>query len=246
MVQQNISVGAVSYLNTKPMITPSPIGTAQAFAEGLIINNPAAIAAMLINREIQVGLVPVAILPQLGTYYQVSNYGIGCTGAVSSVCLYSNVPITEVTTLYLDTESRTSVQLLQVLLREYWQLPNIILLPAYKGYESDITGTVAGLVIGDRAFIQKKINTYEYDLGEAWYKHTGLPFVFALWVSTVVLNSEFKISFNNWLASNHAHYMATIDVKELTTEQKNYLQHNIQYKLTALHYKGLQLFLSKL
>ena len=141
----------------------------------LIIDYPARIAEQLVRDEIDMGLVPVAIIPRLNDYYINGDYCIGSNGAVASVCLFSEVPIEKIETVLLDYQSRTSVQLARVLLERYWKI-NPRLIDAGKDYRDHIHGTTAGVVIGDRALEQRKLSPYIYDLGEAWKKMTGLSF----------------------------------------------------------------------
>jgi chorismate dehydratase len=138
---------------------------------------PSKIAAMLINNEIDLGLVPVAVIPELNEHYVVSDYCIGCDGEVGSVCLFSNVPLSEIKKVLLDYESKTSIELLKILIKEYWKIGPVLEFAA-KDYRNEINGSTAGLVIGDRALEQRKISTYFFDLGLEWKKFTGLPFVF--------------------------------------------------------------------
>jgi chorismate dehydratase len=107
-------IGAVSYLNTRPLL----LGIEQeSFLKSidLVKSYPAKIAQDLLEGQIDIGLVPVAILPQLSDPHIVSNYVIGANGAVASVALFSEVPIDEIKSIYLDYQSRTSVQLLKIL-----------------------------------------------------------------------------------------------------------------------------------
>lgn len=187
-------MGAVSYLNTKPMIHGFEKGMMKDDIE-LVIDYPTNIAAKLVNDDIDVGLVPVAIIPRLKRFEIISDFCIACDGAVGSVCVFSDLPLEEVDTILLDYQSRSSVGLLRILLKEYWQLsPRLV--EAAKGYEGCISGTTAGLVIGDRALSQRLHSKYIYDLGDAWKQLTGLPFVFAAWVSNKQLANGFINSFN--------------------------------------------------
>lgn len=70
---------------------------------------PARIAEMLINGDIDLGLIPVAVIPQLPEYHIVGDYCIGTEGEIASVALFSEVPMAEVEKVYLDYQSRTSV-----------------------------------------------------------------------------------------------------------------------------------------
>ncbi len=84
---------------------------------------PSKIAAMLLNNEIDVGLVPVAIIPKLKEYYIITNYCIGAEREVASVCLFSEVPLDRIEKVILDYQSRTSVALARVLIEKFWKLP---------------------------------------------------------------------------------------------------------------------------
>jgi chorismate dehydratase len=189
-----ITVGAVSYLNTKPLIYGFEQGMMKSEID-LVIDYPANIAHQLLHNKIDIGLLPVAVLPQLKEYHIISDYCIGCDGPVASVCLFSDVPLHEIETVLLDYQSKTSVALLKILLRQRWKI-NPKLIAAEKNFEQHISGITAGLVIGDRAFVQRRASKYSFDLGQAWKEMTGLPFVFAAWVSNRKMDSAFVDSFN--------------------------------------------------
>lgn len=189
-----ISVGAVSYLNTKPLIFGFEKGMMKDDVE-LLIDYPSNIANKLINNKIDVGLIPVAVLPTLQEYHIISDYCIACDGEVASVCLFSEVPLKEIKIILLDYQSRTSVDLLKILLKKYWNIcPQLV--DAAEGYEVDIQATTAGLIIGDRAFEQRLKSKYIFDLGVAWKDMTGKAFVFAAWVSNKKLSIDFINAFN--------------------------------------------------
>ncbi|HNK30623.1 MAG TPA: hypothetical protein PKG65_16940, partial [Ferruginibacter sp.] len=107
---QKIKVGAVSYLNTKPLIYGFEQGLMKDEVE-LLIDYPSKIASLLQTNQVDIGLVPVAIIPTLEEHHIISDYCIGCDGEVASVCLFSEVPLAEVSTILLDYQSRTSVAL---------------------------------------------------------------------------------------------------------------------------------------
>ena len=212
----------------------------------LLIDNPANIAKLLLNDEIDVGLVPVAIIPFLKEYHIIADYGIGCDGNVASVCLFSDVPLDEITTILLDYQSRTSVALLKILLNEHWKIsPELV--AGSNDFEQQIDGTVAGLVIGDRALIQRGRHKYIYDLGLAWKEMTGLPFLFAAWVSNKKMTPEFITAFNK-ATSFGLDYIDTIvkaiDYKEADLD--DYYKNKISFLLDDKKKTALQLFLSKL
>ena len=237
-----IRVGAVSYLNTKPLVYGLEKGMMKDTVE-LTYDYPGKIAQSLLDDTIDVGLVPVAILPGMKEYHLVADYCIAADGPVASVCLFSDVPVEEITTVLLDYQSRTSVLLVQYLLKEYWQL-NPEFKKAGVDFISGIKGTTAAIVIGDRAFKQRKISPYIYDLGEAWKNHTGLPFVFAAWVSNKPLPAGFIADFN---AANQYGLDRMDDViKENPYDDfdlEKYYTQFIQYRLDDTKRKGLNEFL---
>ncbi len=81
------------------------------------------------------------------------------------------------------------------MIKDFWKI-EVDLKILLDGYQSEISGTTAGLVIGDRALEQRKISSFIYDLGEEWKKFTGLPFVFAAWISNKKLDDNFIKEFN--------------------------------------------------
>ncbi len=212
----------------------------------LIEAHPGIIADQLLNNQIDIGLVPVAIIPKLNKSYLITDYCIGTQGEVASVAIFSDVPLEEVETLLLDYQSRTSINLGKILLKEYWKL-NLKLVNAGADYMEEIKGTTAGVVIGDRALEQHKISKYSYDLGAAWKAHTGLPFVFAAWVANKTIDSDFIDAFNraNAYGVNHIEEVLETVVYEHYDLRKYYTQ-NLSYQFTEDKRKGLELFLQKL
>ena len=213
----------------------------------LIEDYPAKIAQLLIDDKVDVGLIPVAATSKLEQWHIVGDYGIAADGAVASVCLFSEVPIENVEKVLLDYQSRTSVSLAKILLREYWKKDVELIDATGEDYRSQINGTTAGVVIGDRALEQRSRSKYIYDLGEAWKAHTGLAFVFAAWISKRPLPKDFEERFNeaNRLGLQHIDEV----VKENSSpafDLKTYFTRCIHYDLTPEKRKGLQLFLEKL
>lgn len=209
----------------------------------LLFDYPANIAARLLNKQIDIGLVPVSVIPLLPEKYIISDYCIGSDGEVASVCLFSDTPLAQIETILLDYQSNTSVALLKLLLKEHWNI-SPVLVAATEDYEKDINGTTAGLVIGDRAFQQRLRSKYIYDLGLAWKEMTGLPFVFAAWVSNIALTENFKTAFNRANAfglDNLNEVIGTVHSEVFNLD--DYYRKNVSYKFDALKEEGLQLFL---
>lgn len=212
----------------------------------LIEDYPAKIAGMLVDGSIDVGLVPVAVIPRLSEWHIISDYCIGAEAEVASVCLFSEVPLEETEKILLDYQSRTSVNLCKVLLKHYWQ-KDVELLNAGENYINEIKGTTAGVVIGDRALKQRIVSPYIYDLATHWKAFTGLPFVFAAWIANKQLPDDFVHLFNEANAVGLGRLKEVIaenpyDVYNLHT----YYTKNISYRLTEEKRKGMQRFLELL
>ena len=243
-LHRKIKVGAVSYLNTKPLIYGFEMGMMKDEID-LIIDYPSRIAQKLINDEIDIGLIPVAAIPELSEFEIISDYCISCNGPVASVCLFSDVPLPEIKTILLDYQSRTSVALLKILLKEHWHIaPQLI--NAGEGYESDISGSTAGLVIGDRAFKQRLKSKFSYDLGDAWKKLTGLPFIFAAWISNKGLPAQFMQRFNSANQFGYNNLEMVVKLYPFYDYDLNeYYTRNIKFKPEFDKLKLITLFLEK-
>ncbi len=240
---EKIRTGIVNYLNTKPLIygLEKPPLADQIELTG---DYPSNIARMLISGEIDLGLIPVAAIPELPEYHIVGDYCIGTEGEIASVALFSEVPMQEIEKVYLDYQSRTSVALLLFLMKEYWGIRPELIHARGEDYRQEIKGTSAGLVIGDRALEQRKISTFIYDLGSEWKKITGLPFVFAAWVSTRPLPGDFVRLFSeaNALGLQHLDEIVAANPFPLYDLRKYYTLH-LSYLLDERKEEGMRRFL---
>lgn len=241
-MERKIRVGAVSYLNTKPLVW----GFQQGMMSDQIIlsfDYPSNLSKLLGNRELDIALLPVASIPGLPKATVISDYCIGASSAVASVCLFSDVDLNEVKTIFLDYQSRSSAALLKILLQKHWKL-DINLVDAEVGFEKLIITDKAGLVIGDRAFELRKKYKYVYDLAEEWIKFSQLPFVFAAWVANKELTSEFLELFNAATGSGLKHINQIVEKEEYKDyDLKTYYDKNIDYNLDAAKREGMKRFL---
>ncbi len=238
-----IRVGIVNYLNTKPLLyglEKEPIKDKIELVGGY----PSQLAAQLLNNEIDVGLIPVAILPSLPSWHIVGTHCIAADGEVASVCLFSEVPMQEIEEVYLDYQSRSSVALLKWLMKEYWGINPRLIESVDEEYRDKIKGTTAGLVIGDRALEQRKKSTYIYDLAGEWRAITGLPFVFAAWVSADTLSEGFIKEFDE------ANKVGVGQINEIVKainydlfDLKKYYEFHLSYVLDARKKAGMEKFL---
>jgi chorismate dehydratase len=245
VLERKIRVGAVSYLNTKPLlygIQNSPIINEIS----LIADYPARISDKLLSNEIDIGLVPVALIPEMNEYHICTNYCIACDGPVASVCLFSEVPIDEIKTVLLDYQSRTSVMLAEILFEKYWKQKPVFQ-HTVPDFLNQIGGTTAAVVIGDRALRLRSTSFHVYDLGEAWKNMTGLPFVFAAWISNKVLERSWVERFNEANAFGVQNIPLVLEqITDHFFDFKKYYTHHLNYVLDENKIKGLKLFLQML
>lgn len=243
---QKIKISIVNYTNTLPFkwaIKKSSILQKIDLQEDI----PSICGQKLKFKQVDLALVPVAMIAELDTYFISTDYCIGANGKVDSVKLYSDVPIADIKTVTLDYQSRSSITLTKVLLKFFWK-KEVEYIDAMPGFENEIAGNNAAVVIGDRTFSLNGKFQYEYDLADEWKKFTGLPFVFAAWISTEKLPAEFILEFNKVLKNGVEHIEEAVeadyDVKNLSKENTiEYLTERIDYKLDHDKRKALDLFL---
>ena len=173
-----IRIGAVSYLNTKPLIHDLD---RLAPLIDLRLDLPSRLADQLAAGELDVGLIPVIEYFRAGCYSVVPDVSIASRGPVLSVTLFSRVPWGEIRRVALDEGSRTSAALCQVLLAKRHNVrPERVPLPIDAPAEDVDADAV--LLIGDRAMRACLPGfAHAYDLGQEWHDWTGLPFVYAFW-----------------------------------------------------------------
>jgi chorismate dehydratase len=241
----NIKVSVVSYLNSKPFLYGiERSGLLEKI--DLHLDIPSMCAQKLIEDKVDIGLIPVAAIPLLKQHFILSDYCIGAVGKVSSVMLYSDVPLADIKKILLDYQSRTSVTLVKILAKEFWNItPEWI--PASRHFENQINNTTAAVIIGDRTFGLENRYAFAYDLAEEWQKFTNLPFVFACWVANKKLSDDFIADFNQALKFGMDNRRELIKELELTSDYKTdiekYLNRSISYEYDNSKKRALALFL---
>lgn len=232
---RKIAVSAVSYTNTLPFL--AGIRNAEVMDRiDLSVDYPSECARKVIADEVDMGIIPVAALTKLPEYHIIGDYCIGSDGAVDSVFIFSKKPITEIETLLLDKQSRTSNGLAQILLKHYWQKDVQVLTEG----EAD-----AYVLIGDRTFGKKNKVPFAYDMGYYWKEMTGLPFAFAVWVSNKELPVTFQEAFNCALAEGVAHPEAVIPGLPIYEDfdYQQYLTKSLDFRLTPKKREAIDKYL---
>jgi chorismate dehydratase len=263
---KKLRVGAVSYLNSKPLIECLPASLPPH--SHLSLDLPSRLADQLAGDQIDVGLIPVIeyfrhqtpasaahgeSLPTSGeTYRMVSDACIACRGPVRSVRIFFRVPPARVGSLAVDEGSRTSIALGRVLLHDRFGLtPELVELPI--GQDPHQTAADAVLVIGDRAMKPEIYTGFveNWDLGEEWFRQTQLPFVFAMWVGRASVTDPHLASRLEMARQQGLLRIPDICQREAVRYQlsyadcHDYLTRNLQFTLTPEAHRGLSLFQSK-
>jgi len=237
-------ISAVSYLNTLPFIYGiENSGFLNPSEYKLSRDIPSVCAKKLENNEADIVLVPTAAISKMPDINIISDYCIGANKNVLSVLLVSQKPLSELKNIYLDYQSRTSINLVKVLSKFYWK-KDFIWLNSLIGYENKIKENTGGVIIGDRALELSAHYRYKYDLAAEWNNFTGLPFVFACWVSKLNININFINKFNKSLEWGIEHINnIKPNYPNLSNEFiRNYYKFNIDYNFDNKKHDGMKLF----
>jgi len=183
--EQSLRVGYIPYLNCAPFFHYL---ADTGFSGSIVPGVPSALNTMLQSGAIDVSpssSFEYALHSQ--DYLLLPDHSISSLGPVQSVLLFSPCPLNELQgqRIAITGESATSINLLRVLLLEYFKFPQVDDYVPVESVESLIADKQPALLIGDRAMKQAANLSEEmicYDLGALWFEQTGLPFVFALWI----------------------------------------------------------------
>ncbi|HUK36775.1 MAG TPA: menaquinone biosynthesis protein, partial [Vicinamibacterales bacterium] len=197
-------------------------------------------------------LIPSIEYLRGGPFAIVPDIAIASRGPVTSVMLYTKRPIEDVRSIAIDTSSRTSVALVRVLCDKLFRI-DARFEPIGPNLETMLAAHDAALLIGDPALFQPPVTSVQsavevVDLGETWFRMTGLPFVYAFWagrpgVLTAAHIEELQRTRDRGLAN------AEIVVREYLHDSparqavgRRYLRDNIKYYLGDDERAGLELF----
>lgn len=174
---RTLHVGSVSFLNAKPLI----YGLDDQPGLRLTLDVPSRLLDGLVEGRFDVALLPVIDYQRMPGLKFLTSGGIGCDGETLTVRIFSRVPVEQVRTLACDTDSHTSVALARVVLSKLYGVRPLFVDLAAGVARDDAT---ALLLIGDKVVCEEPQGLpYQVDLGEAWKRLTGLPFVFAAWIA---------------------------------------------------------------
>lgn len=241
-----LRVGIVNYLNSKPLAWGFMKGHhADLFAPSY--HPPALVAKLLGQGNLDIGLIPSIEVQRIPRLRVLPDLCVAAREEVKSVILVSRVPITQVQKVALDENSRTSVALLRLLLRQKYGLA-----PQYVHERPDpermLAEADAALLIGDPALRVDRSRYLVTDLAAAWAEMTGLPFVFAVWaarpeVDLPDLPFYFKSSLRYGLSSLDTLVReAAAELSLDTADVRSYLTDNLSYFLREDEIAGIEEF----
>lgn len=244
-IDRPLRIGAVSYLNSKPLIEGL---TELAPDAELILDYPSRLADDLANGSLDVALIPSIECLRDSDYEIVPDACVASHGPVLSVKLYSRVELGQIRRLALDDGSRTSQVLVRIMLAERFGVePELESLP--MGLSTTATDADAILLIGDRAIQPPAERFHEtWDLGEQWSSWTGLPFVFAMWATRTDADLRDVAEILNRARDRGLEQVEHIARREAPvlgiSEQTalDYLTKNLHYRLGSAERNGLRLF----
>ncbi len=175
-----IKIATVSYLNALPLIA----GLETERDITLSRRVPSELLATLEDQEADLALCPVIDFQTSNTALEIVPSGaIGCNGAALTVKLFSRPPISHLQRIVVDGESHTSVALLQIVLHEMFQRRPTLVAATHATETADAE---ALLLIGDKVIHSApdpSVYPHQLDLGDAWKRISGRPFVFATWMT---------------------------------------------------------------
>ncbi len=262
-----LRISAISFLNTAPLMwdfehDPTPELT-NNFETGYTV--PSKCAKALAAGTADIGIIPVFTCAEIPNLVVVPDVAIASRGAVRSILLISKKPLDQVQNVAVDTSSRTSVALTQVVLTK-WYGGQRKLVPMDPDVTTMLHQCDAALLIGDPALIISeqpaildnaggKGELYVFDLAELWVEKTGKPFVFAVWAVREQALRECKPGLDvagifqrsrdcGLLPANVATIAREWSPRLELSEQAivEYLTQNIHYKLDAPCMDGLGMF----
>ena len=232
-------VGSVSYLNAVPLT--------RGLESEIILATPSKLAEMLRRNELDAALVSITEVLFHDAYDVLDGIAVASLGEVKSVLLAHRKPLGEITEVFCDPASLTSVNLLKVLLAEQGIAARFSSLPSYEvAREKD-----AVLLIGDPAidFLRGSPEHQIYDLGAAWLAMTNLPFVYAVWALRRGLDSRrlcFQLREAKDFGLDTLDYIISSRTEYDQQFRKDYLGWHIHYHLGADEKRGIAKFIELL
>lgn len=246
MKRGRLRVAAVSYLNAAPLVWGLKNGPHRERFE-LEFTVPSECAEAVREGRAEAGIIPSIEYQRIADLKIVPGLSISSSGPVRSVLLIARRPVKEIGTLAVDTASRTSAGLLQILLQRRFRIAPRLLPHAPDG-RAMLRECDAAMMIGDPALASEFPGCEVYDLAEEWRAMTGLPFVFAFWaVRAEAATADLAAAFQQSAAYAMEHLEEILQEETRRTGLpaafiRTYLTENIDFSLGSENLKGLERF----
>lgn len=255
-----IRIGAVEYLNARPLV----YGLERNPRFDVRFDLPARCAELLHEGKTDLGLIPSIELMRapsgVDAYRVVPDLAVTSRGAVASVALFTTREPRDIRTIALDTSSRTSVALTRVVCNRIFDIA-----PRLEPHPPDLPAMLAhadaALVIGDIALFLaggplvvrdsnggRTVMVQKIDLGELWFQTTGLPFVYAFWAGRPgLLTADDVRSLQRTRDEALTQVPAVAELyfpgeSDRRRTAERYLRDNIRYRLGHEEREGLERF----
>lgn len=236
---KDLRLGCVRYLNARPLIHTYP--------RPVVFEHPSVLASLLGSDQLDLALIPIFEVIRSGNYKVVDQVAIASLGPVYSVFLAYTGNLSQVKKIKRDPASLTSLNLLQVILKEFHGIkPEMVEEGENGGDDGAANGDLpARLLIGNQAIDFRKLmgERYQYlDLGEEWTRQTGLPFVFAAWALRPEVPSEAADGIRRLKAESLADLESIIASESDPVFARDYLTHKIRFDLGEGEKRAIELF----
>ncbi len=226
---RNIRIGRVDYLNTLPLFYRLDDFT-------VVKGHPADLVKKIREGEIDAGIISSAeYFFNPDDYFVLPRISVSSRGSVCSVLLLSEVPAEEIKKVRITPRSLTSRYLLLYFF-DRMGIPRPEEVPS---------GEDAILAIGDDALENKDNYPYSYDLGEQWYRLTGLPFVFALFLVRKGVPQRLITELYEGILYSKESFFRDMEEGRIFPDDtfvRDYLTECIDYELGKDHLDSLEIF----
>ncbi len=253
---QKLRIGRFSYSNLFPifyMLDKEADCSAYEFIEGV---------PSYLNGEIREGRIDVSpsssieYLRNPDKYDLIPGHSISSSGPVGSIFLFSKRPLEALdnTTVFTSSQSETSVALIRIILKKFLKI-ECSFRSTSEPIEKVLLKEETYMLIGDDALTEslKWPGLRIYDIGDLWYKHTGLPSVFALWIVRRDCCREKKELLDNFiraLDTAKVSALSNLDIVAAASPLRKFIPEKelisywrgISYDFGENHKKGLDLF----
>lgn len=272
-MEQKLLIGKIPFTNLFPIFHVLQ-NVCDCKDYELVEGYPSDLNRMLRHGEIEVSpSSSIEYLRDTDGYTFIDGHSISSAGPVESILLFSRRPIESLDghEVFVTHRSETSTALLNIIFREFYKIrcdlkvtgkptnQALYIYPAYLsiGDEALLTANRAQKVHVDITGQDYRLCTidhnvfYIYDLGDLWYKNTGLPFVFALWIAKKNLPEAKRILFEKFkddldrskhLAMKNLPHIAKVSGLPMHPDKLVKYWNRISYDFKEEHGKGLQLF----